>query len=652
VTAGKSTHEGIPNAEKQIKIAYSVPTNTSGANPSVRMKMYNQETCLYDFLYEPLGEYISISSCNNIEEKIVLSPDFDSRITWNCRHNLPGFNNPAKGGKVKKDFEIVFDLPAGITLVGGKKVETLTFDGENYNRYVQPQAYVYNAAGWLGSALKTTLPVGATGKIRYFARWDNSSQPPQTINFEVIKIPKASPPKQFITGIYDLRFDNLSATEIYRQLGINTFSVRGFDERAIQYAKDLKQAGLNVQRGPYFWPGGTQDDWKIWTKNDRSARAVDINGFYITAGNGHQLSPSYRGKYFEEAMAKELDFIRKTGITYFSFDMEGDIQPNGDKACFSDRTIAAFKTYFKEKHPQMPYMEPKVFEKSPETYPEYHTAWVNFKCYIWTDLFKEMKKRFAEALNLPVDKITFTEWSLQGVTTEANRNKSMQGKEWLEVFTIETSSYSGLDRDVRQAFAFNKIMEKDLPDSHFNYLLTPCPHRLQDDRYFKTTAPTVKNEFKYKTIQYAALGASGSIIWTNRFVNLDTLRQFAEAINIINKVENIVINGVRIKNISTDQPKCEITDNFHGKGNATWKDQDSVFVCGLELADQAVICVSEYRQQKEMAVTVNYQVKQPVEIIDVETDKVIGKMTPSDTSFKITLPADNRCRLFLLKPQK
>jgi hypothetical protein len=53
-----------------------------------------------------------------------------------------------------------------------------------------------------------------------------------------------------------------------------------------------------------------------------------------------------------------------------------------------------------------------------------------------------------------------------------------------------------------------------------------------------------------------------------------------------------------------------------------------------------------------MAVTVNYQVKQPSEIVDVETDKVIGKITPSDTSFKITLPADNRCRLFLLKPQK
>jgi len=653
VTTGKFTQEGIPNAEKQITFDYSVPTNTAGTNPFVRMKLYDKETCLYDFLYEPLGEHISISPCNGIEEKMSLSPDFDAAITWNCRHNLPGFNNPG-GGKVKKNIEIVFDLPAGITLAGGKKVETLTFEGETYNRYIQPQSYVYNAEGWFGSVLKTTLPVGATGKIRYFARWDNSSQPPKTVNFEVINIPKTHPPKQFIAGIYDLRFNNLAASEKYIQLGINTFSVRGFDQSAIQTAKELKQAGLNVQRGPYFWPGGKQDDWQIWTKNDRSARAVDINGFYVNAGNAYQLSPSYRGKYFEEAMAKELDFIRETGITYFSFDMEGRLQEaNGAKVCFSDRTIEAFKSYFKEKHPQMPYMDPKVFEKSPETYPEYHSAWVNFKCYIWADLFMEMKKRFAAALNLPLEKIIFTEWSMRGVFTEESRNETMQGKEWLDVFNFyERDSYSSLDRNVRECLSARADEDKLLPDATIKFIVNPCPRRLQDVTYYKTNAPAVKDEFKYKILNYAALGAAGSIIWTNKFVNLDTLRQFAEAINIINKVENIVINGVRIKNISTDQPKCEIADNFRGKGNATWKDQDSVFVCGLELAGQALICVSEYREQKEMVVAVNYQVKQPSEIVDVETDKVIGEMTPSDTSFKVTLPADNRCRLFLLKPRK
>jgi len=236
--------------------------------------------------------------------------------------------------------------------------------------------------------------------------------------------------------------------------------------------------------------------------------------------------------------------------------------------------------------------------------------------------------------------------------TEARRNKVMRGKEWFEAFDfIETDNYSSLDRDVRQTNFFLTQLDAVFPAAKVNCIWTPSPNRLVDS-YYQTTAPEVKDEHRYSLMEAAGYGFKGAIIFHRDLMNLDTMRQFADGIRVICKCEDIVMDGTRVKNISSDQPKdLSVTDYFLGK-KATWENQDRVFVKALEHQGRTLVCVSEYREQQHMVVTVNYKPGKAVTITDLETDQVIGKMAPDDTSFKVTLEPDRRCKLLLLTPEK
>ena len=483
-------------------------------------------------------------------------------------------------------------------------------------------------------------------------------QPWGEINFKIVTVKPAPLPKKFISSFYNLWPDLKQAKSISRA-GVNTFAVRGYGAADIKNSLDLQKAGFYVSRAGYFWPAGAKHGgnrlYDKWTRDDRSARARDIGGFYIPNGDSFAISPTYRGKHYVDAINTEIEFCKKAKINYFPFDMEGYIQKSGDKGDFNIRTLELFKKYWAEKYPDKEYIEPKVFERDPRKYPFYHTAWVEFKCDQWADFFAEMKKRFAEGLgkdckSSPRDGVFFSEWSFRRPWDEEGRNQCLRNGNFFKVFdTIEVDIYTSMDRGVRETQEKLDNFARTYPDVKINVILTPCPHALGGYHY-GSAAPLYKDDYKYACMEAFSWGMKGIIGWHYGLADIDTMRQTSEAMNILAKIEDIVMEGTPFK-LTTNLKNIDVTDTFYGK-KATWKNQVPVFTRGVAYKDKAIISVSEYLTGKDMSVTVNYAPGRAVTLKDLETDEIITRMSAEDKHFTIQLPADRRCRLLLVENAK
>ncbi len=644
----------IPAAGK-TEFAYKLPADKKSVQFTItcpKGKVLYNYTCAL-----PRGR-LEIKPGNLTDNTIILDGGLglEAVLIWTSRHNLPN-GKRGMGLQVKIANELVFEIPEGITPSKAKKISSKTVDGKVINTWAQKEKFAYGAHGWIKSRFTTTLAENSQGKIRYKLQWDGGLQDWQEISYRVIKIKNAPLPKKFISSFYNFWPDLKQAKSISRA-GVNTFAVRNYSDSAAQLSLDLQKAGFYVSRAGYFWPSGAKHagsrTYDKWTRDDRSARARDISGFYIPNGDSFHISPTYRGKYYDEAIKTEIEFCKKANISYFPFDMEGYIQRYADKGDFNIRTLELFKKHWAEKYPGKKYIDPKVFEKDPKKYPFYHTAWVEFKCDQWADFFAEMKKRFAEGLkgisSSPREGVLFSEWSFRRPWDEEGRNKCLRNGNFFKVFdTIEVDIYTSMDRGVRETQEKLDNFAKTYPDIKVNVILTPCPHALKGYHY-GSLAPLYKDDYKYACMEAFSWGMKGIISWHYGLSDLDTLRQTSEAMNILAKIEDIVMNGTPFK-LTTNLKNIDVTDHFYGK-KTTWKNQVPVFTRGVAYKDKAIISVSEYLTGKDMSVKVNYAPGKAVTLKDLETDEIVAKMTAADKNFTIQLPADRRCRLLLVEPVK
>ncbi len=652
--AGRIFNKSI--ADGVVEFKYDLPADKKSTNLVITCP---QGKKLYDYTYAQPRGTLSIKPGNLTNNTIILDRglQLESRIIWRSKHNLPNATR-GQGHRVKIDNEIVFELPEGITLNKGKKVGEKIVDGKKVYTWVQKERYAHNASGWIKSFFTTTLPDNATGSIRYQLRWKDGVQPWGEVNYKVVTVKPAPLPKKFISSFYNF-WPSLAQAKSLSRIGVNTFAVRGYAQSDIDRSLALNKAGFYVSRAGYFWPSGAKHagsrTYDKWTRAERSARARDIGGFYIPNGDSFLISPTYRGKQYIDAINMEIEFCKKANINYFPFDMEGYIQSAGEKGDFSLRTLELFKKHFTAKYPDKKYIDPKVFERDPKKYSFYHTAWVEFKCDQWADFFAEMKKRFAEGLgkdckSSPRDGVFFTEWSFRRPWTEEGRNHCLRNGNFFKVFdTIELDIYTSMDRGVRETQEKLDNFAKTFPDVKVDIILTPCPHALGGYHY-GSAAPLYKDDYKYACMEAFSWGMKGIIGWHYGLADVDTMRQTSEAMNILAKIEDIVMLGTPFK-LTTNLKNINVTDNFYGK-RATWKNQPPVFTRGVAYKDKAIISVSEYLTGKAMQVTVNYAPGKAVTLKDLETDQVVATMKATDKSFTIQLEPERRCKLLLVEPVK
>lgn len=629
-----------------------------------KKSMELQITCpknglLYRYEYAIPVEKLSMTPRNLSNGKLPLASGvaLDSRIIWISKHNLSG-GDQHNGYRYRIDNRLIFEVPAGLKVSSGKKIGEKVVNGRKIHIYEQKYKFAYNAPGWLGTSFLSTLPPGSKGSFRYKLQWANGVQPWSEIKYEVVAVKPAPRPKKFINGFYAFWPRSVADAKKLAAIGINTFTVRGYGNDMIKLSLALQKNGYFVKRAEYFWPGAAHNrggqDYLRWTRLDRRARARDIHGYYIPNSTGYLISPTYRGKYYNEAIQKEIEFCKKAKITYFPFDMEDYVQRYGERGDFSARTVNMFKKHFTKTWPDKKYIEPQVFERDPKKYPFYHTAWVDFKCAQWADFFIEMKNRFAKGLkgcqSAPVKGILFSEWSAGTPFTEEGRNHMLRDRKFYDAFNvIESSMYSSADRSVRQFAGIIDKFKKHFPDLKLDFITTPSPDSL-DDAYYKSTAPDYKDRFKYLMMESMAFGCIGIQTYYYGLAHLHTMRQISEAMNILVKIEDIVLNGKRFK-LTTNIPLVTLKDRFHGKMQ-TWYKQERVFAKGLKYGNKDLITVSEYLSHGKLDVMVNYTPGRKVRLKDVETGKVLGTLNANAKNFRVTIPANRRCIMILAETVK
>jgi len=643
----KSAKKYNVQVKAHTKASLEIPNDKTRAK-KLTFSISTGKTVIYNLEYTPKGEVIEVYANNMVNKKLFLSPDMPAVIMWNSVHTLP-VDSSIPGKKVREDYEIVFDCPKGVRVKDATKKSTSS-DGRRFI-WVSKQRFAYGSPNWLSSKIETTLEEKETGKIYYYVKWGEKEQASETLNFEVLRIHKIVPPKRFMTRFYNWYVSSVDVALAYKQFGINTISYRHYN---VDLTKRFLKAGFYVLKGSYFFPGKI-NNYNDWARKDRSARAMDINGNVILGSKGPQFSPSYRGKYFKQAIQKEREYAKATGVNCYAFDIEGYMMPNAKAACFNPETLRRFKFFFKEKYSNKKYINPKKFEKEPENYPEYHEAWVNFKDYIFADFFLEFKRQLKDVVGqtVPWEGVVISEWALAVPTTLEHINETMRGPRVMQAFDFfELDGYSSADRYVREAMHRFRLIHKLFPKSKTRFLGCPSPERLdlnrKKDNFYYDVAPVLPEELKYKIMESAALGLKGIAVYNMPAMNLRAWKYWTEGIQIVNKVEDIAINGKWINRLSCDQPLGVLAKVTIRGGKESLYNQPKILVKGVEQEDQAIIAVSEYRDLTPVTVTVCYPVKKVSLITDVETGETIGEIGPQKLSFKISLKK-RRCRLLLVK---
>ena len=622
---------------RAIELKYDVLPLSSGLTNSLALEISRENKTLYRFTYTPEREHIAVyPGYAGTDKTLYLSPDWEAAIYWDMRHSFPGGNNRSVNGRVQLDYEIVFELAEGIAITdaNAKQIGTVERGGAKFVTWSLAEKVAFNAVGQRGAKLTTTLPEGSKGEVFFHAKWAKGAQPKQKLSYEVIRIRKTLPPARFITGSYGLYMPPLEKALRYRELGINTLSSRSSGQEHIKLVNDLKRAGFYVRRGDYYFPGmltrGAPHAWDTWTDQDSDARALDLNGHYVPGRDGHfQISPSYRGRLFEKAIEDERAYVKETGINWFAFDMENYIMPNGPMVCFHPRTIEKFQAYFTQRYPNKQYIAPHEFEKDPKAHPDYHSIWVDFKCWIWADFFQEFKNRLSDAVGktTPWDGVVISEWGLVPSANEEERNRWLRGREFADVFDFfEVHAYYTVNYFVQEHEKRLANFKKDFPGQKSKFIVTPIPQRYKKEGI---DDPELPAELKYKIFEAAAFGAKGVYAWTSCMFSLASYKHWCDGIAAVKKVEDIVLDGERIEQITSSN--------------------DKVRAHGMKLGNRAVLCVSEYLLLTPMTTKIKYAVKEKSRVVDLENDKTVAVIDAGNGEFEIVLDAD-RARLLLIEP--
>ena len=645
VTAARDLENAVMQ-EGQRETLQAGTTLTIDPEKPFCLNLIQAGQCVYRYAYTVPEKVTLILGDHEIAWPVLhFSPFMPCQVLWQTNHSFPVAEKEQGHGRVFNKFEIVFDVPEGIEVLNGV-LQPQTVPGRN--TYIQKLSKLNRVKfrNNVETLFGCTLKPGTKDILRYQVRWPEGQTEVHELPIASVDVRGARQPEKVIVGFYGTRDAWL---ENLRQIGLNLMCIpyHTHDDKTLAEIQRHRKDGFKVAySSTQDIPFGSGRLFSTWLENDPSTRTLDINGRYLIGPkNGkYQLSPSYRGKLFQDGLAATREYCQKAGFQYYIFDTEDYFQSAGNLGDFSERTLQWFERWFKEKHAEKEYLSPLRFERAPEAYPDYHHAWNDFKCEIWADFFQEIKK----GMNTTGDAV-FIDYGMRSVDEETCQ-KRLTDYHWLKVFDggIGGGWYSGVDRSVRSWIkVYDEMRDKWNIDPVKAIWISPA--RLLAN-FSATNAPPVRDEMKCKFFEGMTLGARSYIIFKQIYIDMDSVRQLAEAIQVLSQCEDVVYHGKRIENLTTDVPYWEeLSDYFSLRQYTTWKNQPRVLVKGLEHEGKALISVSEYREQIPRDVTVFYAFSKDSTVRDLETGETVASPRAGEKSFSVKLDADHCCRIFLIE---
>jgi hypothetical protein len=567
------------------------------------------------------------------------------------------------------DARLIFEMPQGVEVVGLRQGEGLAPGtivrpevrefaeaGKTWKRYELRPSHITNAPERTAVHMlyfKATIPAGSVSQGRYHLKWKGGQQKPRSIRIESITIPKVKPPKKFFVGIWhmetaDVKLMFPNFPEDFTSIGLNTISLyyvghwkdnteklKEFYEFGDPVYQAARKAGLFVFYNNFFpWAIQSQYGIRNWVKGDPSARALDITGKTVPNYTGYVLCPSYRGKYYQEAIGRLKTFsqLKRWPASYFNMDME-IYGGRGRHVCFCQRCVAAFAKWFRKRHPNLDYIDPftlnrQVTRPKPGSgdyavttkYPGHYQAWVDFKIEQFADMWKSMRQTIGQTIGnvrtAPFDEVTLADWAAIYPTTLQREDSSYglyTAKNGIQLYAVGAYGPAGLmyqenfekfvDLYYRQ-FGIRRSMYDSSPTSGYGWSgpgIATKPERT-----------------KYYLLETAMNGLQGMLLYTYNGFEGKQMAINAMVFDSFRLVDDLITEGERINDLKVAGKE------MHARG--------------FKIGDERLVLVGDnYVATDRREAVLTCPVTKKAEVYDILKREKLGELDPAKPQITLVI---------------
>lgn len=499
---------------------------------------------------------------------------------------------------VGKPFELILDLPRKMRMVGGSLGGTQTDQMEGkekgeLTRYTLAQKAGGSTKTWGRLYFAGAWPAGRTGAIRYMTRWQGGQTPLCSQQIEAIEIPRCPLKSQRL--MLGLGWWSLGATQSWPD-ALDAFETIGFN--AVPLAARWSK------------PDSAETQEFIKECLDRGLKIVNVDSpfhhmlhrhrqdraLYCQFADGEvgrRFCPSYRGPHYQEEVQRLARETARVKASYVTCDIElwnwrGPIDAGKCTRCQADLKSTG--------HTEIKQWQ---LDKGEE---------------IWRDLSAAIRTEMAKA-GLPMPDVGGYDfepgksyqffWPFDRLYPE-------------HMHSAQVSTYTPLE-PYHLALIGDRVRHNrsQLLKSDVLPWLTPG-----DAGTFPGWA------FRLALLECFCNGARGVYFWSGRVWDTETLSAFAHAIRNVAPVEDIIVDGDLLDGVVAE-PEARVS--------------------GMRKGDRMLVLVADYHGSNGQTVQLTLPVEKPSMVIDQDTGRTAGEVTPEKRSLDIKLGAD-RARLLLVRP--
>lgn len=561
------------------------------------------------------------------------------------------------------NFRLIFDLPEGVWIAragiparpegasgfadADKLWQAVQRPEGKYRRYVFSRggSWFPNFSDNRGIVLLlagTSWPVGKKGKLFYWAEWNDGKQAEREAMIEAVNFPKVDVfCRKFQAGLVLMlgKSPGYDATRVWPELasdlkswGVNTvdlfmsLSPDSLIPEKKAVVAQLQRAGINAVAGDGFPTIGYILDVTRYRKS--GMLGLEIGGQIHLRNNVPVPCPSYRGEQYGQSLTWLADTVRQFEVTRVHLDEE--FFKRGNMVCYCERCVSGFRAWMKREHPETDLVDPREFMKQRECYPELVRLWLLYKSRLVADgWYGEVRKNLQAVLNE------------KGIRQEL----FLAGTGYLAGESLENNFHD--PQYLIQSGILNAFLP--MPYYYFDYLAGSVAAAAEEvlkgqNRFFKGKPPTIlpyistgevavgqyldpPEGIRDQILEMAMTGAvQGVLHYFFHAMDGYHCRAMAEGFAAVARIEDIVLNGTAVEEITANVPTVRLR--------------------ARRLGNRTAVLVSEYSYQPIEA-RITLAGCPGWKVSDLLTGERLGN-TDANGHFPIRINRA-RCRLLLLK---
>ncbi len=531
----------------------------------------------------------------------------------------------------KSTVRLIIDVPAEVKLINpialygachDKITESdIEIKGKAYKRFELSKLSFRNLV-----FVKTSLPVGEKGIVFCQIKWDGGEDKVKEIPLESVHIPEAPFPKQLVTNIpgFGMTQSYVDAWsgfyDVMRRVGNNTISsagsmVWGKDEGLKKFYDNAHEKGFTTFAN--FSPFSRHQKGQLYSED-----IVNFCAVSLMDKTSQWPCPSYRGKAFQDYV-KMIGRVAGLGTAMLCLDTE---MWSGADYCFCDRCMKRFEEFMAGSHQDKPYIDPHVFKKTPEKYPEYIKIWDDFKAMLGCELYKAIADEFQKNIRQSNSSGSYALLTYSAFSPPNEiYSEFLRGEDLLKAKILSGISPSAYTKgDANKVAEIVRGIRAYLGNADiFTWLSAGgC---IPDDEYDAV-------EFRYTLLENFLNGAKGYLILPWYGLDADDLREHAIAMNMLVPVEDIIAGGTVMNFLNTSDNRVKI--------------------CGLQKNNEKLVLLSEYYDNKDIPVSFNIVAEEDSRVINMLKGDEIAKLSRGTNTIKTVIPAGDRAVLLYLGNRK